>query len=228
MSGFFVIYVYDGDKMATQQIASQCEWISDLTAFVTQSGLIPASAVVAIILFFTKEILESNRKKKAKKNEIDALKQIVARECELNWKLKSEIVEICSYFEPYEDNGQVCPFLLSLELSPSGKTRYYIKGGQEGLNSGLLSEYRTAIIEKHMLDVAKADAIFYQKLESAYETALLLKHLRDSMVDKKQTEEFVKVENIMVGFSGYALAEIKLNNKHLQDLYVYCSGKQLV
>lgn len=213
--------------MATQEIASQCEWISSLTALVTHSGLIPASAVVAIILFFTKEILESKRKKNAKKNEIAALKQILARECELNWKLKSEIVEICSYFEPYEHNGQDCPFLLSLELSPSGKTRYYVKGGQEGLSSGVLSGYRTTIFEKHMLDVVKADATFYQKLESAYETALLLKHLRDSMVDKEETEKLVMVENIMVGFSGYALSEIELNNKHLQDLYEYCSGKKL-
>lgn len=51
------------------------EVLSSLSDLFTHTNLIPASAIVAIALFFSKEHLESKRKKQAKLNDINALKK---------------------------------------------------------------------------------------------------------------------------------------------------------
>lgn len=202
--------------------------LTTINGWLTHSGLIPASAILTVSIFLIKEYLESRRKKKTKTNEISALKKIFARECELNWYLSSQIETICRTFKPYETGAQNCPYELSILNTPSGKTTYELTGGEDGVEGGGLPKAHATVFEKHMYDVVKHDAEFYEKLEAAYEATLELKHLRDSIIDIQHTGARLNVDNLMIGFSGYALDEIKYINLAIKDLYKFCTQKRVI
>ncbi|MBE3287896.1 MULTISPECIES: hypothetical protein [Enterobacter] len=202
--------------------------LSTVNSWLTHSGVIPASAFITIMIFLIKEHLESRRKKKSKENEISALKKIFARECELNWYLSSQIERLCRTFKPYEDDAENCPYELSILTTPSGKTTYEITGDEQGMEGGALPQAHADVFKKFMYDVVKHDAEFYEHLESAYEAALELRHLRDSIVDIHHTGERIHVDNLMLGFSGYALIELKSINIDIKALYKFCTGKSVI
>ena len=207
----------------------QCvfDFLVAIQTWLSQSGLIPFSAIIAILLFATRECLETRRKKKAKQNEIQALKKILARECELNLHLSHQIFEICSNFAPYEQNENQCPYTLRLTPTPSSKIRYEIIEGEDLISGGQLSDSHTSIFDKYMFDVVKADIEFYNKLEAAYEAAIELQHFRDSLLDIDDTGKWMGDRSMVLGFSGYALEEMEPINGALNTFYKFCTGNEL-
>lgn len=208
------------------------QFVSDLLgtaqAWLTQSSLIPTSVIVAVLIFITREWLEFHRKKRAKRNEISALKIILARECELNWYLSKQINEICSVFEPYERGEDDCPYELQIVFNPSGKKEYEIIGGEHGMSGGALPDPYVTTFDKYRYDVVKMDVEFYGKLEAAFDAAIKLKHLHDWLLDIGHTAQRMKTDNMMIGFSGYALSEIIDINECIKSLHKFCTGKEKI
>ncbi len=206
------------------------QYVSELFAaiqnWLKQSGLIPLSAIVTVILFVTREILDSRRKKHARTNEIRALKRILARECELNWYLSNQISDICSIFKLTKHNGYQL-YNLELTQTPSRKTRFEIIGYEYNKGKGVLFEPQVVTFKEYLYEVVKVDVVFYERVEPAYEAALELKQLRDSLVDIANTDEWVDNDSMMLDFSEYANKEIKSINKRLKILYQFCTGKEL-
>ena len=204
------------------------EVLSSLSDLFTHTNLIPASAIVAIALFFSKEHLESKRKKQAKLNDINALKKIFARECQLNWNLRTQVKSLCSKFEPFEKQpSNVCPYSLSFVNSPSGKTRYEIYVDGKKSTAGVLTKPYLENFQKYIYDIAKLEPYFYDLLVPAYEAVIELKHLYDSLIDLEQTQQLMNHDNMMVGFSSYALGELETIDKDLKALYQFCTGNEL-
>lgn len=204
------------------------EFLSSLSDFFTHTNLIPASAVVAIVLFFSKEHLESKRKKITKKNDINALKKIFARDCQLNWSLHNKVESLCSQFEPFEKlPSNECPYSLSFVDLPSGKTRFEIYEDGEKSSGGVLTKPYLENFQKYIYDIAKLDQDFYDLLVPAYESVIELKHLYDSLIDLEQTQQFMNNDNMMLGFSSYALGELETIDKDLKALYQFCTGNEL-
>lgn len=209
--------------MAVESLA-QCDWLDLLTS----GTLIPASAFVAICLFILRELLDWRRKSKARKNEIRALKKIFARECQLAWNVNGEIKSLCEKFVPYEEKPMhECPLDLSITKTEAGKTRYTVTENDVVRWNGPLSEPSVATFTKHLYDVSKLDSAFYEKVNLAYIAVIELKHFYESLVDNEDTAKLIGIDNIMYGFSGYALREMIWIERDLKGLYQYCTGEEL-
>lgn len=202
----------------------QCDWLSLLT----NEKLIPVSALVAILLFITRELLDWYRKSKTRKNEIRALKQIFARECQLAWSINQQIKKLCAKFAPYEkDSTDKCPLNFGVAKTSAGKIRYTISENGTPRSGGTLSEPSVATFTKYLYEVAKLDPTFYGKVNLAYAAVIELKHLHHSLVDNEDTSREIGIDNIMLGFSGYALKELVWTEQELKSLYQYCTDKEL-
>ncbi|EFD4920188.1 hypothetical protein ACUWQO_003589 [Escherichia coli] len=206
------------------ETATQCDWVSLLTS----GTLIPASAFVAIFLFIIRELLDCRRKSKARKNEIRALKQIFARECQVAWHINGQIKKLCETFEPYEKKPQHERILdLQVFKTTAGKTRYIVLKSGRKQSGGLLPEPSTENFSRFLYDVSKTDSVFYEKMDAAFKAIVELKHFYDSIVDNKDSAQIIEIENIMIGFSGYALKEITWIEENLRALYQFCTGEEL-
>lgn len=208
--------------------AAQCDWISFLQSSLTSGTLIPASAVVAICLFIFRELLDGWRKRKARKNEVRALKQIFARECQLAWFINGQIKKLCEKFVPYEKKPMhECPFSLKVFKTTAGKTRYSVSKNEVLQSGGILSEPSTASFSKHLYDVSKLDSAFYEKVNSAFTAVVELKHFYDSLVDHEDSAHIIEIDNFMLGFSSYALEEMTWIEHNLKELYQFCTNQEL-
>lgn len=209
--------------MAMETVA-QCDWLGLLTS----GTLIPASAFVAICLFILRELLDWRRKSKARKNEFRALKKLFARECQLAWNIKEQIKTLCEKFAPYEAKPMhECPLDLSITKTTAGKTRYTVTENDVPRWGGTLSQPSVATFTKHLYDVSKIDSVFYENINLAYTAVIELKHFYESLVDNKDTSHLIGLDNVMYGFSGYALKEIIWIERELKALYQYCTGEEL-
>ena len=209
--------------MAAETVA-QCDWLG----FLTNGTLIPASAFVAICLFIIRELMDSYRKSKTKKNEIRALKTIFARECQLAWYINGQIKELCEEFAPYEKIPmREHPLSFSVSKTAAGKIRYVVTENDNPLSYGLLSKPSVATFTKHLYDLSKLDSVFYEKVNLAYTAVIELKHFYDSLVDNEDTSRLIGINNIMYGFASYALEEIEWIESELKNLYQYCTGNEL-
>lgn len=156
-----------------------------------------------------------------------ALKKIFARECQLAWNISGQIKELCEKFAPYEKRPMhECPLDFSVSKTAAGKIRYTVTENEKSI-SGVLSEPLLAIFTKHLYDVSKLDSAFYEKMNLAYTAVIELKHFDDSLLDNADTSQLNGIDNIMYGFSGYALEEIVWIERELKALYQYCTGKEL-
>lgn len=209
--------------MAVETVA-QCDWLGLLAS----GTLIPASALVAVCLFILREWLDWRRKSEARKNEIRALKKIFARECQLAWNVKKQIKTLCKKFAPYEEKPMhECPLDLSVTKTAAGKTRYTVTENDVPRWGGTLSEPSVATFTKHLYDVSKLDSEFYEKVNLAYTAVIELKHFYESLVDNEDTAQLIGIDNVMFGFSGYALKEMIWIERELKVLYQYCTGEEL-
>lgn len=206
------------------ETTAQCDWLGLLTS----ETLIPVSALVAICLFIIRELLDCFRKLKTRKNEIRARKKIFARECQLAWNISGQIKGLCQKFAPYEKRPMhECPLDFSISKTAAGRIRYTVTENEKLIYGGVLSEPLLAIFTKHLYDVSKLDSAFYEKMNLAYTAVIELKHFYDSLVDNADTSLLLGIDNIMYGFSGYAIEEIVWIERELKGLYQYCTGKKL-
>lgn len=203
---------------------AQCDWLSLLTS----GTLIPASAFVAICLFILREWLDWRRKSKARENEIRALKKIFARECQLAWHINGQIKKLCELFEPYEKKPPH-ERILDLEVfkTTAGKTRYIVLKNGEKQSGGILSEPSAENFSRFLYDVSKIDSNFYEKMNAAFTAVVEIKHLYDSIIDNEDSAQIIGIENIMIGFSGYALKEMTWIEENLRALYKFCTNEEL-
>jgi len=209
--------------MAVQTVA-QCDWL----VLFTSGKLLPASALIAICLFILREGLDWYRKSKTKKNEVSALKKIFARECQLAWNINVQIKTLCEKFVPYEAKPMhECPLHLSITKTAAGKTRYTVTENDALSYGGPLSEPSIATFAKYLYDVSKLDSKFYEKVNLAFTAVIELKHFYESLMDNEDTAQLIRIDNIMYGFSGYALKEMIWIERELKALYKYCTGKEL-
>lgn len=209
--------------MAVEMVV-QCDWLGLLTS----GTLIPASAFVAICLFILREWLDWRRKSKTRKNEISALKKIFARECQLAWNVNEQIKTLCEKFAPYEERPMhECPLDLSVTKTAAGKTRYTITENNVLRSGGPLSEPSVTTFTKHLYDVSKLDSAFYEKVNLAFTAVIELKHFYESLVDNEDTAKLIGIDNVMYGFSGYALEEMIWIEREIKALYQYCTGEEL-
>lgn len=119
------------------------------------------------------------------------------------------------------------PSWLKRYKTAAGKTRYTITENNVLRSGGPLSEPSVATFTKHLYDVSKLDSAFYEKVNLAFTAVIELKHFYESLVDNEDTAKLIGIDNVMYGFSGYALEEMIWIEREIKALYQYCTGEEL-
>lgn len=190
------------------------------------SNLVPITAVVAVTIFLSKEVLEGRRRRQADSRKIDAIKRLLARDCELNaWTIKS-LVQI--YQKTQSEINEEYGYIYSVVREPSGKHIFktdYPDGDPSGATP-IPPVYRETI-SKHLLDIATLNEEFLHVAEAAYDALAEVQHVRDYLLGIEPNSPNSLDREIDMGLAEYALEELRDAKAPLDALYLFCTGKEL-
>jgi hypothetical protein len=187
------------------------------------TSIIPITAIFAVVIFFTKEILEAVRRYRGEKRKIAAMKILLARECELNlWTIKS-IERIVETIREESELGSKFEFI----TPRSGKTLFRVQRKDTDFKSGSnLPETHAEFMDQYLLDAAMLDKDLYTALQSGYDAIAELEHIRQSLIYFVEPEDD-QDEWHLFGFVDYALTTLQDVLDRLAVLYKECTGKNL-
>jgi hypothetical protein len=189
------------------------------------SQFLPVTAIVAILIFLLKEIVEWRRRKAADVRKIQALKKVLARECQLNYtavdRLRDTLTEMQTSGVTKDANR------LTLEKSPAGGYIYTISDHSgSGIGGVLLAIQRDTFL-KYLVEIAGLDASFYAKCEIALDGLSEADHVFQLLVHGPEKHFPSTLENYYDGLIDYGLRELKDSVNRLQELYFLCTGTVL-
>lgn len=189
-------------------------------------SLLPATAVVAILVFIARETLELVRRRGADARKSAALTHLLSRECELNfWVIKSlrHIVQQIPSEENPEASGSI-----TIERTPSGRTYARIVSADGGSESHLnVPKVHRELMSKFLLEIATIDKDLFAVMEPAYDSLADLEHVRESLVNAREAPDYIGQDGYLEGFAGFALDELLHAERNLSALYRHCTGKEL-
>ena len=189
-------------------------------------GLLPATVFAALFVFVARELLEWRRRSRANQRKIEALKKLLARECELNLWTHRSLKDALEHADDTLKSNP--PGTMAIQRTPSGHERWeYIAGDGESRGGGFLPSVRRSIMEGATLSVAELDSPLFAALEAALEATAELDHLRGSFVNYAEDAEPLGDE-FFIGFVEWALGEFDVIYVGLNTLYVACTGNMLV
>lgn len=187
------------------------------------SSILPVTVVVAVALFVIKELFEGVRRHLGNRRKKQALRTLLARECELNhWTIKSirHIVETIR--EESKDNAQ-----FEFIFPKSGKVLFRVTHKDSEFKSGSnLANTHREVMDKNLLEVATLDKKLYAALQPAYDAIADLEHVRQSLIYYVNPEDNQDKMHLD-GFMNYAFDELEDIFKLLACLYKECTGKSL-
>jgi hypothetical protein len=200
--------------------------VTALKHFVERAGgLLPATVLVALVLFVARELLEWRRRSRANLRKTEAIKKLLARECELNLWTHRSLKDALEHAE--ETLNSKPPGTITIRRMPSGHDRWeYAAGDGESRGGGSLPPVRRTIMEDATLPVAELDRRLFAALEAALDATAELDHLRGSFVNYADDAEPLGDE-FFVGFVEWALGEFDEIYDGLNTLYLACTNRKL-
>lgn len=188
--------------------------------------LLPITAIVAVIVFLFREMLEHFRRKSSDQRKVKSLTRLLARECELNlWTIKS-LRRIVS--EVHRDEKPNLGVTVSVQRTTSGRPFAQISSDDGGLISQIpIPRVHRELMSKFLLDVATLDQALFEVMEPAYDSVGELEHVSESLVNIHDAPEDIGLESFLEGFAGYAINELNEIESNLGKLYMHCTGKKL-
>jgi hypothetical protein len=187
-------------------------------------ALLPVTAVVAVLIFVAREILEFVRRRRAERRKLAAIKRLVARELELNnWsieKVRQALTEI-------QDAARRDDVVVEVRRLPTGTDRFIRR--EKDADDG--SHFPVPVVHdgelrKYLLDIATLDAGLLKAAEAAVDGIAELRHVRESLVSNLSGEEEL-FPAFLESFAEYGLAELEDVKPALAELYRQCTGFEL-
>lgn len=192
---------------------------------VSEKGLIsyfPITVIAAMTLFILKEIFEAIKKSNERKRKIRALKLLMAEEIELNyWVFK----QIESLIRGVDENFKNIASVFRVKKSKAGVERFECEredGGGWGQGFPAVRDDR---YHKLAVEIASLDELFYGKLSNCYLSIAELKHFRDGVYS--YIDEDGEKKELVGGFLSYVKSGLPKIYIDLNDLYLFCKGKNL-
>ncbi len=189
-------------------------------------SLLPLTALVAILVFACKEILEYFRRRNGDQRKLHALKVLLARECELNlWSTKT-LRRIFSEVNTGEnENPQI---RVEIQKTTSGRPFARVVSDDEGTESHIsVPNVHRELMSKFLLEVAILDKKLFETMEPAYDRLAELEHIRESLLIVQDAPEFMGQDGYIEGLASYSVDKIQKAEDALGVLYKHCTGKAL-
>jgi len=200
--------------------------LSDLQSILPTSWqLLPATAIIAILIFLVKEYLEGRRRKAADARKVRALKKVLARECQLNYSAIGRLRDTLTAIQ--ESGVTEDATCLSIVKSPTSSYVYTITGSAGSLHGGMLTGIQREPLLKYLVEIAGLDESFYSKCESALDGLSEADHVFQSLVHGPDKNFPSTPENYFDGLAEYGLRELNDSVVALRELYLFCTGSVL-
>ncbi|HQY74224.1 MAG TPA: hypothetical protein PLK44_10955 [Aestuariivirga sp.] len=182
---------------------------------------LPATVIVAIILFFVKELLEVNRRRKANARKRLAIRRLVADEIERNnWTIKRLREGISELEQATEVPGSI----FSIRTGVLGERYFRHEMTGELHHEFPIGKVHSEELSGSLLELAMIDEQIFDKALEASDATKELDHVLKSMI------ELVSSKGGSVyyeGFTDYARNEIADCEKTLTDFYRTITGRKL-
>jgi hypothetical protein len=188
------------------------------------ASLLPATVVAAVALFFVKEVVEGIRRWRADARKGRAFRTLLARECELNhWTYKRLKETLLAIQEDFEKE-----LAAEYSITHSNSEEVVFRQEHDGIlrSQWTLPDARTELMSKVMLDVAILDKSLFDSLEAAYDSAINMRHVRNSLMRFIENDE-EEIKSFFGGFLEYGLAQLEEILVDLDKLYRKCTGMDL-
>jgi len=186
------------------------------------NNIFPITVVFAILLFLTKEVIESIKKHRAKSRRKKAFRRLLADECEKNnWTIKSLKRILESIPEDFETNE------FKYFRTNQGDDLINFIDKFDGSSSGsVIPNISTSIFNRIIIDISEADESLFGLASEAYAGISEIEHVRKSLINFIVHKE-EHPDDILVAFSDYGITELNEAKTSLSLLYKECTGEAL-
>lgn len=190
-------------------------------------NLLPATVVVAILLFILRELFDLFKKRSDRNRNIEAIKLLIADEIEINhWSLVSLFRILTSLKEDFEENDKAVHYL---HIARNGSEHFRSKEDPaEDYSSGhAIPKFHTSMYERLLPDIASLDKELFLSIHSTYEEIIELTHYRDTMIDYLAGEELAPSSDLTRAFLSDFADEKDNYYQHLNKTYKLLKNKDL-
>lgn len=181
-------------------------------------AIIPLAVISAIFLFVLREVIEGIRRYKSNTLKLDAIRALLAAECERNnFSILRMVTAIESMSTALEQSYEI---VIDRPFTPRETLRIM---KPDGLFFGIpIPKIHIAILERHLFETASLSAGLFQRMRAAQDALSELQHVRDGIVTYP-TEE----ADFLDGFLSFAAEEIEEHIEAVRDLYFFIECEPL-
>ena len=184
-------------------------------------NVIPIAVVTAVGVFIARELLEAFRRFKTNSRKLDAIRRLVAAECERNYFAINRMIEqVNSIADALKKDFQIL-----IEETTRGVPRLaFLEDGEELTSSSPISLVQTGVVEKYLFEAAALNKPLFELMEKVLDNLADAKHVRDGII------EYVSNDTIhLEAFAEhYAPGELSEALESVQALYFNCTLEPLV
>lgn len=145
----------------------------------TMNNIFPITAVIALLLFLVKELLDLLKKRAERLRKIEAIKILLAEELEKNhWAFRS-MFRILDEIRFDADSPYV---KYHLEVSRNGNEHFCIVQ-DFGVSKTIIPKFSTGMYEKLLPTLAELDKSLFENVRKTYSDIFELVHYRDTLLE---------------------------------------------
>ena len=202
------------------------EYVKDLWASWSDHGeWLPITAWVALGVFVLREVLEWRRRRAADARKVQALKKVIARECELNYWSVDQLSDTLSEMRKIGAEKDASRFTLTTRAA--GEVVVQLSDEDGSGHGWMLPRICTETLTKHLAEVAALDEEFFTVCEAAVGATAEADHIHRSLVQGPPAHFPSSRENYYEGLIGYGLKELQGVVAAIKALYLACTGTEL-
>lgn len=180
-------------------------------------SILPITALCAITLFVTKEVIELKKRSGEKKRKLAAYKLLLAEELMKN---AFTVRTIKGYFRAVLDESFSELIITKYESGFISVVCRRLDGGGGG---GSLPLVYTAFFDKSIVDLAVLDSKFFSVANETYEALADVDNCRTQLMRFAAENDRVMLE----GLSHYAIEKLDCAEERINKLYRFCSNKEM-
>ncbi|WP_157209796.1 hypothetical protein [Marinimicrobium agarilyticum] len=219
----YIIFSFSLEVVSSPKFSSLADKVAS-----GKANILPATVIVAILLFIVKEVLEFFKKNRESRRKLFAYKSLISEELEFNlWSYK-RLVGIVNDIEAQEEDHPNARY--TLLIKESGKEYIHGYDGDELLESSLIPVVHDKCYEKFISGIAELDANLFNLAQSSYEGVRTMAHVRGGLIKgllaEKNNEPFPH-DIRKSGFLDYAKRELERTYNPMNKLYKECTGNEL-
>ncbi|MFH0731066.1 MAG: hypothetical protein V2B19_32580 [Pseudomonadota bacterium] len=195
----------------------------------TITNLIPITAIVALVLFIIRELLDLFKKLLERNRELSVYKKLLSEEIKHNHfvlNLLNRVLKVAVKF----NNDNVESIKCEVNTDRYGSEYVSIDLGEGPGNRRVsmgLKNFSTEVFDSHIVNLARFDGKLYKSIRKTYEEIRMWKTIRNDLVCYL-ANEIQDIRSLYLNFNLRMLKqEMKANFKSLEDTYLLLTGTEI-